>query len=165
MIILVVCGIAATLFLTPSTVENKGSKNITDMANRTLQIPASVDRVVSTSPSMTTIMYMLAPEKITGLNFAWNQYEEKYIPNQYRNLPVVGGWFGSQTGSYEEFIASEPDLILDSVNEGNGDVAAVSISGIVGWIGLIIPLMTRMLVGPDNKILLPASLSLVQVSC
>ena len=38
--------------------------------------------------------------------------------------------------------------------------AAVSISGIVGWIGLIIPHMSRMMVGSDNKILLPASLSL-----
>ena len=38
--------------------------------------------------------------------------------------------------------------------------AAVSISGIVGWIGLIIPHMSRMIVGPDNRVLLPASLSL-----
>ena len=38
--------------------------------------------------------------------------------------------------------------------------AAVSISGIIGWIGMIIPHMARMIVGPDNKILLPASLSL-----
>lgn len=38
--------------------------------------------------------------------------------------------------------------------------AAVSISGIIGWIGLIIPHMARMIVGPDNKILIPASLSL-----
>lgn len=38
--------------------------------------------------------------------------------------------------------------------------AAVSISGIVGWIGLIIPHMARMIVGPDNKILIPASFSL-----
>ncbi len=38
--------------------------------------------------------------------------------------------------------------------------AAVSISGIIGWIGLIIPHISRMIVGPDNKILLPTSLSL-----
>ena len=38
--------------------------------------------------------------------------------------------------------------------------AAVSISGIIGWIGMIIPHMARMVVGPDNKILIPASLSL-----
>lgn len=38
--------------------------------------------------------------------------------------------------------------------------AAVSISGIIGWIGMIIPHMARMIVGPDNKVLIPASLSL-----
>lgn len=43
--------------------------------------------------------------------------------------------------------------------------AAVSISGIIGWIGLIIPHMTRMIVGPDNRILIPASLSLGASFC
>ena len=38
--------------------------------------------------------------------------------------------------------------------------AAVSISGIIGWIGLIIPHVARIIVGPNNKILIPASLSL-----
>ena len=38
--------------------------------------------------------------------------------------------------------------------------AAVSVSGVIGWIGLVIPHMTRMIVGPDNRILIPASLSL-----
>jgi iron complex transport system permease protein len=35
---------------------------------------------------------------------------------------------------------------------------AVSISGIIGWIGLVIPHMGRLLVGPDHKHLLPTSL-------
>lgn len=35
--------------------------------------------------------------------------------------------------------------------------AAVCISGLVGWVGLIIPQMARMLVGPDHKVMLPAS--------
>jgi iron complex transport system permease protein len=33
----------------------------------------------------------------------------------------------------------------------------ISVSGIVGWVGLIIPHLTRMLVGADHKILLPSS--------
>jgi iron complex transport system permease protein len=33
----------------------------------------------------------------------------------------------------------------------------VVIAGMIGWVGLIIPHITRMLVGPDNKILIPAS--------
>lgn len=37
---------------------------------------------------------------------------------------------------------------------------AVCVSGIIGWIGLVIPHIGRMLVGNDNRILIPASLSL-----
>jgi len=35
--------------------------------------------------------------------------------------------------------------------------SAVSISGIIGWIGLVIPHIGRILVGPDNKKLLPVT--------
>ncbi|QLA15783.1 FecCD family ABC transporter permease [Desulfolutivibrio sulfoxidireducens] len=35
--------------------------------------------------------------------------------------------------------------------------ASVSISGLVGWIGLLIPHVARLLVGPDFRMLLPAS--------
>ena len=36
---------------------------------------------------------------------------------------------------------------------------AVSISGIIGWVGLIIPHICRMIVGSDNRRLIPASIS------
>lgn len=36
----------------------------------------------------------------------------------------------------------------------------VSISGIVGWVGIVVPHLARMLVGPDFRRLLPASISL-----
>jgi iron complex transport system permease protein len=38
--------------------------------------------------------------------------------------------------------------------------AAVSISGMVGFVGLVIPHLTRMIVGPDYKALIPASILL-----
>jgi iron complex transport system permease protein len=38
--------------------------------------------------------------------------------------------------------------------------SAVSVCGIIGWIGLVIPHVGRMLVGPDHRGLLPASLAL-----
>lgn len=38
--------------------------------------------------------------------------------------------------------------------------AAVSISGIIGWVGLVVPHITRIIVGPDHKILIPASISI-----
>jgi iron complex transport system permease protein len=38
--------------------------------------------------------------------------------------------------------------------------AAVSISGLIGFMGLMIPHLTRLLVGPDHRVLLPASVLL-----
>jgi iron complex transport system permease protein len=38
--------------------------------------------------------------------------------------------------------------------------SAVSICGIIGWIGLVIPHVARMIVGPEHKALLPASIIL-----
>ena len=38
--------------------------------------------------------------------------------------------------------------------------SAVCVTGIIGWVGLIIPHAGRMLVGPDHRLLLPACLSL-----
>ncbi len=37
---------------------------------------------------------------------------------------------------------------------------AVCVSGVIGWIGLVIPHIGRMLIGNDNRILIPVSLSL-----
>ncbi len=38
--------------------------------------------------------------------------------------------------------------------------SAVSVSGVIGWVGLVIPHAGRLLVGPDHKYLLPVSISL-----
>jgi len=35
--------------------------------------------------------------------------------------------------------------------------AAVSVSGLIGFVGLVIPHLTRMLVGPDHRILMPST--------
>jgi len=37
--------------------------------------------------------------------------------------------------------------------------SAVSVCGIIGWVGLMVPHLVRMLVGPDHRILLPLAIS------
>jgi iron complex transport system permease protein len=44
-------------------------------------------------------------------------------------------------------------LVLASLITG----AAVSISGLIGFVGLMIPHATRLVIGPDHRILLPTS--------
>ena len=38
--------------------------------------------------------------------------------------------------------------------------SAISVAGVIGWVGLIIPHIARMIVGPDHKDLLPASVAI-----
>jgi len=40
---------------------------------------------------------------------------------------------------------------------------AVSVSGLIGWVGLIVPHLARMLVGPNYKVLLPVSIAIGSV--
>lgn len=35
--------------------------------------------------------------------------------------------------------------------------AQVAVSGVIGWVGLVVPHIARMLVGPDHRLMLPTS--------
>ena len=105
---------------TSPPVQNATTKTIMDMAGRTLEVPLQLDRVLTTVPMTSIAVYALAPEKLLGMSFEPNRVNGAvYLPEQYRNLPSVGGWFGKQTGNYEQFISMNPDIIIEG--EGLGD--------------------------------------------
>ncbi|MDR0901120.1 MAG: iron ABC transporter substrate-binding protein [Methanobrevibacter sp.] len=137
--ILIVAGIAVTYYYNPNSTIQEDNITITDMVGRTLTIPSESDRIVATSPPMTTMVYMLAPNKLAGLNFAWTDEEQKYVDDKYKNLPVVGGWFGRQDGNYEQIIAIAPDIViegamgdvdLNTVNERQEKFGAIPVVGV-----------------------------------
>ena len=94
-----------------ASTQGVATRTITDMANRTLTVPVNITKVLGTSPPLTMTAYMLAPDKLEGWNF--NVSSSNYTAAQYMNLPVVGGWFGGQTGNYETFLSMNPNIILD----------------------------------------------------
>jgi len=135
-----ICGAGIAYYSYSDNISQNGNLTITDMANRTVEVPANVESVIATSPPMTTVVYMLAPEKLVGLNFNWTSEELTYVPTEYQNIPVVGGWFGRQDGNYEELISVNPDVViegsmgsasLDTINERQekfGDIPVVAIT-------------------------------------
>ncbi len=105
----------------PPSQITKSTKTITDMVGRSLEVPQTVNRVLSTAPPTTLAVYVLAPDKLIGVNFEPNKQNGNiYMPEKYRALPNVGGWFGKQTGNFETFIDMNPDIILDG-DVGVGD--------------------------------------------
>jgi iron complex transport system substrate-binding protein len=102
----------------PSGTENR---TITDMADRTVVVPSEIKSVLCTSPPSTMLVYMVAPDRLAGWNFL---PEIEYIPEKYAALPVVGGWFGKETGNYEDFISRHPDIVVEGYTTDGGAARA-----------------------------------------
>lgn len=96
------------------------TRTITDMVERTLEIPDPITKVLSTAPPTTMTIYMLAPDTLLGFNSASNM--TKFMDQKYRDLPNVGGWFGTSTGNYETFISMNPDVVVEP-DLGTGDLS------------------------------------------
>jgi len=101
-----------------------GTKTITDMADRTLTIPATITKVLSTYPPTTEMVYMLAPDKLMG----WQTDETSmtYMPEKYRTLPVVGGWYGGLKGNYETFISMNPEVVFEGFTKSGNYMETIN---------------------------------------
>ncbi|KAJ48809.1 iron complex transport system substrate-binding protein [Clostridium tetanomorphum] len=99
----------------------KSEASITkDMAGREIKLPEKIERVYATNPAGTIIVYTLVPDKLTGWNVKLAEEEKKFMPEKYRNLPVVGGWYGKDTtGNAETILKAKPDIIIHvaSIND------------------------------------------------
>lgn len=87
------------------------TRTITDMYGTQITVPAVINRVISTGLVETQLIYILAPEKLVGLSYAWNG-SPSLIPDQYINIPVIGN---TSDGSfnYEAAIVTRPDIVLE----------------------------------------------------
>jgi iron complex transport system substrate-binding protein len=124
---------AAPLVSSKPVTPQATTRTITDMYGRTLTVPATINRILTSGPIEMELVYLLAPDKLAGLSFSFNG-NPPLVPEKYKNLAVIGGWFGTQTGNYETFIAAKPDIILEGTEanlkerqEKFGDIPVVGL--------------------------------------
>lgn len=92
--------------------QSSGTVQITDMLGRELFVPENISSVIATSPPSTILVFMLAPDKLSGWNFV-NDFNHTLMDEKYHSLPVIGGWYGTQTGNYETMINMSPDIVIE----------------------------------------------------
>ncbi len=101
------------------------------MYGRDLEVPENMDNILCTGSLEMLMALMIAPEKMLGLNFEPNG---RLLNSQCLDLPIVGGWFGKQSGNYEEFLALEPDIIIegreDALEERQANFGSVPVVGL-----------------------------------
>jgi iron complex transport system substrate-binding protein len=118
----------------------KNTTTITDMMGRNLVIPNPIKGVLATAPPTSIAVYILAPDKLMGVNFAPSAINGSvYMPEKYQELPNVGGWtMMTPNGNFESFIAMKPDIVFDGEwGVGNFSDELVDYQGKFGTIPVV----------------------------
>lgn len=87
---------------------------VTDSAGRQVEVPARITRVFAAGPPASALLYMLAPQLMTGWVRAPREAEKPYLLPAVRELPTLGRLTGrGDTLNLEVLLANRPDLIID----------------------------------------------------
>ncbi len=90
------------------------ARTVTDSAGREVDVPDNIKRVYAAGPPASVLIYVLAPEKLTGWPRAPRSYERPYIAGPFRDLPETGRLTGrGDTANLEVVLRTRPDLIVD----------------------------------------------------
>lgn len=113
--------IALSLLAAPAT-----ARTVTDSAGRIVEVPDDIDTVFAAGPPASVLVYVVAPETLTGWPRALRPEERDYIAEPYRDLPETGRLTGrGGEANLERVLEIAPDLILDfgSVRDTYVDLA------------------------------------------
>jgi iron complex transport system substrate-binding protein len=104
--------VAALLLALPALFAE--ARTVTDSANRKVEVPEKIERVFAAGPPASILLYVLAPERMTGWPDPPTPEERPFISEKYRDLPALGRLTGrGGTANLEVVLKSKPDLILD----------------------------------------------------
>jgi iron complex transport system substrate-binding protein len=103
--------LALLLILAPVAAE---ARTVVDSAGRKVEIPDRVEKVFAAGPPASILIYMLAPERMTGWPDPPRPEERPFIAEKYRDLPALGRLTGrGGTANIEVVLKVAPDLIVD----------------------------------------------------
>lgn len=87
---------------------------VRDSGGRTVTVPDTIEKVFASGPPASILLYMLAPEKMTGWPNSLREAERPYVAEAYRDLPALGRLTGrGGTANLEVVLKIKPDLIVD----------------------------------------------------
>ncbi|MCA0998326.1 iron ABC transporter substrate-binding protein [Alloyangia pacifica] len=90
------------------------ARSVTDSAGRVVELPERIETVFAAGPPASVLVYVVAPETLTGWPRALRPEERAYIAEPYRDLPETGRLTGrGGEANLERLLEIAPDLILD----------------------------------------------------
>ncbi len=90
------------------------TREFTDSAGRTVILPASLDQIAVSGPLAQMALYALCPERLAGVASAWDEAALPFVPEAYRELPVLGQLYGGKGElNLETLLASGAQAVID----------------------------------------------------
>jgi iron complex transport system substrate-binding protein len=90
------------------------ARTVVDSAGRNVEVPDRIEKVFAAGPPASILLYILAPEKMTGWPDPLRPEERPFIAEKYRDLPALGRLTGrGGTANLEVVLKAAPDLIID----------------------------------------------------
>lgn len=101
-------GVSAAVAETPAKV------SFTDSAGRTVEVPATIDKVAVSGPLAQIVLFALCPDMLVGVATAWDKTAEQYIDAKYYALPELGQLYGGKGElNLETLLASGAQVVID----------------------------------------------------
>ena len=97
------------------TKENSASEtySFTDSAGRTVEIPKQIDRIAPSGGLAQMALFAIAPDKLVGVSGQWKDTALPYVGDQYRDLPILGQFYGMKNFNKEAVLSVNPQVIID----------------------------------------------------
>ncbi len=90
------------------------TRMITDSAGRQVEIPAEITRIAPSGSTAQMILMPVAYDLLVGLSSSPSTAQMPYFPEEMRDLPTFGQFYGSKASlNMESLIAAQPQLIID----------------------------------------------------
>jgi len=107
-------GIVVGLLLLVLPLAAANARPVEDSAGRIVEVPDTVERIFAAGPPASVLVYVLAPEMLTGWPRALRPLERKYVAGPFRDLPELGRLTGrGDTANLEVILGIDPDIIVD----------------------------------------------------
>lgn len=78
--------------------------------------PAKIERVYATSPVLSSIIQVLAPQKLVGLTYKPYAEDKPYMAKGVADLPIYGGYMGNGSPNLERLLAAKPQMMFLSTS-------------------------------------------------
>ena len=89
-------------------------REFTDSLGRTVLLPEKIEKLALSGPLTQIYVFPLCPELLAGFSTAFSEDAEKYIPEEYIDLPELGQLYGGKgTMNLEALLAAAPDVVVD----------------------------------------------------